>query len=46
MIKILSHHQKLKFHILWFHYTLSYNFLKYIMYIITHLYVVKDFWIF
>jgi hypothetical protein len=27
-----------------FNYTLSYNFLIYIMYIITHLYVVKDFW--
>jgi len=26
------------------YYTLSYNFFSYIMYIITHLYVVKDFW--
>jgi hypothetical protein len=39
MIKILSHHQKLQFH-----YTPSYNISSYIMYIITHLYVVKDSW--
>jgi hypothetical protein len=45
MIKILSHHQNLKFHIFQFYYILSYNFCSYIMYIITHLYVVKDFWI-
>jgi hypothetical protein len=44
MIKILSHNQKLNFHILWFYYTLSYNFSSYIMYIITHLYVIKNSW--
>jgi hypothetical protein len=44
MIKILNHHQKLNFHIFWFYYTLSYNFSSYIMYIIAHLYVVKDSW--
>jgi hypothetical protein len=45
MIKILNHHKKLNFHILYFYYTLIYNFSSYIMYIITHLYVVKDYWI-
>jgi hypothetical protein len=44
MIKILSHHQKKIIHILLFYYTLSYNFFSYIMYIITHLYVVKNSW--
>jgi hypothetical protein len=44
MIKILNHHQNLRFNILYRYYTLSYNFFSYIMYIITHLYVVKDFW--
>jgi hypothetical protein len=46
MIKILNHHQKIIFHILWFYYNSSYNFSSYIMYIITHLYVVKDSWSF
>jgi hypothetical protein len=44
MIKILSHHQKFIFFIFYFYYTLSYNVFSYIMYIMAHLCVVKDFW--
>jgi hypothetical protein len=44
MIKILNHHEKLNFHIFLFCYTLNYNFFSYILYIITHLYVVNFSW--
>jgi hypothetical protein len=37
---------KIKFYIFQFYCTLNYNVFLYILYIITHLYVVKDFWSF
>jgi hypothetical protein len=44
MIKILSHNKKINFTFFSFFDNLNYNFLSYVMYIITHLYVVKDSW--